>query len=264
MKKLKITYGVIGINEWHTNIPLGKASVRVSFTGGATTLNGVIPASYTTDNPIVQMAIERSQAFLSGKIKKIRSYTTDEEIQIEVNPPKPSWDASQTTPSESTATTIPTSESKESDPSVGTRYIASATSIASTGATPASESTESDAKPEEAHPESVKSESEQESGKSESDGIVPCPDLSSAPDLPESSQNPDCHAIEESILKTQDSQLKSDQASAPTSEEEIEVSCLADARAVLSERFDYPESKIRTTLQIVAAGKAHNITFIGI
>lgn len=210
MKKQKITYGVIGINEWHTNIPLGKASVRVSFTGGATTLNGVIPASYTTDNPIVQMAIERSQAFLSGKIKKIRSYATDEEIQIEVNPPKPSQDATKATPADSTTTTIPTSESKESD------------------------------------------------------DMVPCPGFSSAPDLPDSSQNPDCDASEESILKTQDSQLKSDQVGAPTSEEEIEVSCLADARAVLSERYDYPESKIRTTTQIVAAGKAHNITFIGI
>lgn len=226
MKKQKITYGVIGINEWHTNIPLGKASVRVSFTGGATTLNGVIPAAYTTDNPIVQMAIERSQAFLSGKIKKIRSYATDEDIQIEVNPPKPSQDATQSIPAESTTTTIPTSGSTESDLAVGTRYIASA------GATPEQEEEQPDPESESGHVD-----------------VVPCPGFSSAPDLPESSQNQECDANE---------------ISAPTSEEEIEVSCLADARAVLSERFDYPESKIRTTTQIVAAGKAHNITFIGI
>lgn len=68
---------------------MGKAIVRVPFTGGSITAQGVIPASYTTEDPIVQFAIERSPEFKGGKIKVIRRVKLKEVIEIERNAPKP-------------------------------------------------------------------------------------------------------------------------------------------------------------------------------
>lgn len=67
MKKRKTTYGVYGLIEWGARIPFGKGCVQISFSGGSKTPNGIIPATYTTDNPVIQLAIEQSPDFRAGK-----------------------------------------------------------------------------------------------------------------------------------------------------------------------------------------------------
>lgn len=89
MKKKKITYGVYGLIEWHTQLSLGKARVKASFTGGSLTTQGIVPATLMTDDPVVQMAIEKSLAYRTGKIRKVRERQTNEEISVGRNLSKP-------------------------------------------------------------------------------------------------------------------------------------------------------------------------------
>lgn len=60
--KLKI-YGVKGRKEWSVIIKAGNASMRVNFEGGTSTARGVIPATYSTSDPVKQAIIERSDYF---------------------------------------------------------------------------------------------------------------------------------------------------------------------------------------------------------
>lgn len=85
MKKKKVTYGVYNTLEWHALLKVGKARLRVSFINGAVTTNGVIPAIYTTSDPVVQMAIEQSKEYAAGKIRVVRSVPLNEEVRVEKN-----------------------------------------------------------------------------------------------------------------------------------------------------------------------------------
>ena len=71
MKK-RITYEIPGQIERNSYFRIGKALMRIEFTGGAINSTGVYPAQYTTDNPLFQRAIENSEAFRSGEIKRGR------------------------------------------------------------------------------------------------------------------------------------------------------------------------------------------------
>ena len=71
MKK-RITYEIHGQIERNSYFRIGKALVRIEFTGGAINSTGVYPAQYTTDNPLFQRAIENSDAFRNGEIKRGR------------------------------------------------------------------------------------------------------------------------------------------------------------------------------------------------
>ena len=71
MKK-RITYEIHGQIERNSYFRIGKALVRIEFTGGAINSTGVYPAQYTTDNPLFQRAIESSEAFRCGEIKRGR------------------------------------------------------------------------------------------------------------------------------------------------------------------------------------------------
>lgn len=88
MKKLKKVYGVYNLVEWSAVLRSGKATVRVLFSGGAMTTQGVIPATHATSNPVVQMAIERSDAFRSGKIRLVNTYPLKGEVPVGRNAPK--------------------------------------------------------------------------------------------------------------------------------------------------------------------------------
>ena len=88
MKKTKSTYGVYNLVEWQALLKMGQATVKVPFTGGSITSHGVTPATFTTDDPIAQFAIEHSPEFSSGKIKLIRRTTLSGDVPIERNPPK--------------------------------------------------------------------------------------------------------------------------------------------------------------------------------
>lgn len=76
MKK-RITYEIHGQIERNCYFRIGKALVRIDFTGGAINSTGVYPAQYTTDNPLFQRAIENSEAFRRGEIKRGRVETND-------------------------------------------------------------------------------------------------------------------------------------------------------------------------------------------
>ncbi|MDE5812516.1 MAG: hypothetical protein K2H61_09475 [Muribaculaceae bacterium] len=112
MKKKRITYGVFNYVEWHARIKMGKARMKVSFTGGSISSQGVIPATHTTSNPIAQLGIEQSEEFKSGIIKKIRSVTLDEEMPVERERPKKEKPASM-------PTAKPTMNAEEAEPRMG-------------------------------------------------------------------------------------------------------------------------------------------------
>lgn len=65
----KKTYGVSGYIEWIAGINIGSATLQVPFTGGAITKYGVVPAEYTTSDPVIQHLIENSGQY--GKDKRI-------------------------------------------------------------------------------------------------------------------------------------------------------------------------------------------------
>ena len=88
MKKYKKTYAISTLAEKHTTFHLGKTKVHVSFTGGQTTKNGVNPATFTTADPIVQLAIERSNDFAKGAITLLAKYPMQGEVKIGKNPPE--------------------------------------------------------------------------------------------------------------------------------------------------------------------------------
>lgn len=87
MKKYKKTYAIRNLAEKHTTFHLGKTRVHVSFMGGQVTKNGVNPATFTTADPIVQLAIERSEDFTKGGIVLLAKYPMQGEVKIGKNPP---------------------------------------------------------------------------------------------------------------------------------------------------------------------------------
>ena len=71
MKK-RITYEIHGQIERNSYFRIGKALVRIEFTGGSINSTGILPAQYTTEHPLFQRAIENSDAFRCGEIKRGR------------------------------------------------------------------------------------------------------------------------------------------------------------------------------------------------
>ena len=88
IKRYKKTYGILHLTEKHTVFYLGKTKVNVSFTGGIVTKKGVTPATFTTDNPIVQVAIENSADFKKGVIRLQSQYLMHGEVKIGKNATK--------------------------------------------------------------------------------------------------------------------------------------------------------------------------------
>ena len=62
-------YDVSGMMEWHPEFKVGMTHVRVSFTGGHLCGGGRTPASFETDDPVVQAVIEGTEAFRTGRIR---------------------------------------------------------------------------------------------------------------------------------------------------------------------------------------------------
>ncbi len=75
----RITYEIHGQIERNSYFRIGKALVRIDFTGGAINSTGIYPAQYTTDNPLFQRAIESSDAFRCGEIKRGRVDVLDDD-----------------------------------------------------------------------------------------------------------------------------------------------------------------------------------------
>lgn len=89
MKKKRITYGISGMMEYQVVIKIGNsAKMKVMFSDGSMTATGVTPATFTTDNLMIQHAIERSPDFLNKRIHIVRSIELNENVNIERNPTK--------------------------------------------------------------------------------------------------------------------------------------------------------------------------------
>ena len=71
MKRI-VTYEIHGQIERNCFFRIGKALVRIEFTGGSVNSTGVYPAYYVTDNTLFQRAIENSEIFRNGEIKRGR------------------------------------------------------------------------------------------------------------------------------------------------------------------------------------------------
>ena len=89
MKKKQITYGVSGMMEYQAVIKVGKKNVSINFSDGSISAMGINPASFTTDNIILQNAIEASSDFKRGRITIVRTIVLDEDLPIIRNAPKP-------------------------------------------------------------------------------------------------------------------------------------------------------------------------------
>lgn len=85
MKKKRITYGVRGMMEYQALISVGKATLRILFTDGSMNSLGAHPAKFTTNNFMIQHAIENSADFERGKIQVLHAYELDEDVHIECN-----------------------------------------------------------------------------------------------------------------------------------------------------------------------------------
>ncbi len=77
MKQI-VTYEIHGQVERNSFFRVGKALIRVEFKGGSINSAGVVPARFITDNPLLQKAIESSDAFRSGQIKRGKVDTIQE------------------------------------------------------------------------------------------------------------------------------------------------------------------------------------------
>ena len=80
----RVTYEIHGQVERNSFFRVGKALIRVEFTGGMVNSTGVYPAQYTTDNPLYQKAIEDSNAFRSGEIKMGRVEEFADDVPVAV------------------------------------------------------------------------------------------------------------------------------------------------------------------------------------
>lgn len=85
MKKKRVTYGISGMMEYQATIRVGRAMMKVPFSDGTMTAMGVNPAKFTTDNYMVQHAIEQSADYKRGRIYKVNTIELDDEVRIERN-----------------------------------------------------------------------------------------------------------------------------------------------------------------------------------
>ena len=193
-----------GMIEYQSLVKIGRANMKVHFTNGSMNAIGVSPATFTTSNPLTQMAIENSRDFKRGLIKIIRTIPLEEEIHVQHNKkdgitiPNLPHDNSMT-PNEEI--TIP---DEEEDDGLG--------DLLNGG-----------------------------------DDERPWPTDTFA-----SGENPE---NEENVV--------SERADVADSKE-FEVTCLADAREILCDRYGYTEGQVRTKIQILAAASEHGIIFNGL
>ena len=83
MKKQNIIYGVVGMLEYQALIKVGSAKIKIPFTNGSTNESGRTPATFSTSNTVIQLAIENSKEFKAGLIRRVHVAKTDEDVYIE-------------------------------------------------------------------------------------------------------------------------------------------------------------------------------------
>ena len=91
MKKRRIIYGVPGMMEYQTYVRVGQNNVKLNFTDGSMSSMGMHPATLTTESLMIQEAIEQSDQFKRGIIKRIKVINLEEEIKVLKNPAKTAY-----------------------------------------------------------------------------------------------------------------------------------------------------------------------------
>ena len=80
-KMIQKIYGVSDLKDWMVNIRSGKLTLRVSFSGGATTARGRVPATYSTSDPVKQAIIEKSDYFKYGRIYVVQQMNVPDDAE---------------------------------------------------------------------------------------------------------------------------------------------------------------------------------------
>ena len=104
MKKKRITYGVSGMMEYQAVIKVGRNNMKVLFSDGSVSAMGVNPATFTTENVMVQHASENSPEFKRGRIAIVNTIVLDEDLPIVRNIEKPTETPTPATPMATGAT----------------------------------------------------------------------------------------------------------------------------------------------------------------
>lgn len=86
MKQRRITYGVHGMMEYQAVIKIGRGIKRITFSDGSASSFGESPAIYTTENLMIQEAIENSAEYKRGLIKRVRAIELEKDVEILRNP----------------------------------------------------------------------------------------------------------------------------------------------------------------------------------
>lgn len=95
--------------EYQAVIKVGKKNVSINFSDGSMSAMGTNPATFTTDNIIIQNAIEASNDYRRDRIAIVSTIVLDEELPILRNAPKPA---------QSPAPAVPTPTKNEASPEI--------------------------------------------------------------------------------------------------------------------------------------------------
>lgn len=64
-------YGAYNMTEWEILLPVAGRIMKIPFSGGTISGTGIRPAAFTTQNEIIQFALENSFHFKSGRVQLI-------------------------------------------------------------------------------------------------------------------------------------------------------------------------------------------------
>lgn len=66
-----VTFVIDGMMEYILTVAVGQTHYRVEFTGGSLSGYGVRPATFATSDAVLQSLIMQTEAYRSGKIRKL-------------------------------------------------------------------------------------------------------------------------------------------------------------------------------------------------
>ncbi len=78
------------MTEWEILLPVAGRIMKIPFSGGTISGTGIRPAAFTTQNEIIQFALENSLHFKSGRVRLID--------EMDIEDPKTETDETQETP----------------------------------------------------------------------------------------------------------------------------------------------------------------------
>lgn len=78
------------MSEWKIILPVAGRIINIYFEGGTDSGTGIRPATFTTQNEIIQFALENSLHFKSGRVRLID--------EMDIEEPKTETDETQETP----------------------------------------------------------------------------------------------------------------------------------------------------------------------